>query len=186
MSASEMSVSMASATQGDNDVHEQPPQCVSILTELFPEHGVIETSAEKIPQSRPPLQQLLGSIPTPARSLAAFRGTATTPPLAAPTIPPPPLPPMLPAQACQRNQDSWDLPRSTPPSAEPYFTSYREKLRAGGRGALQRAFDAGLVPKSMKQDTGCQPEMHANSGYQHQLGTPCGTPMSQVSPMSFT
>jgi len=30
--------------------------------------------------------------------------------------------------------------------------SYRERLRAGGRGALQRAFDSGLVPKNMKQD----------------------------------
>lgn len=29
--------------------------------------------------------------------------------------------------------------------------SYREKLRAGGRGAFQRAFDIGLMPKTMKQ-----------------------------------
>lgn len=31
-------------------------------------------------------------------------------------------------------------------------TSYRERLRAGGRGAFQRAMDAGFVPKNMKQD----------------------------------
>jgi len=35
---------------------------------------------------------------------------------------------------------------------EPSSTSYRERLRAGGRGAFQRALDAGIVPKSMKQE----------------------------------
>jgi len=35
---------------------------------------------------------------------------------------------------------------------DPSSTSYRERLRAGGRGAFQRAIDAGLAPKAMKQE----------------------------------
>lgn len=38
-----------------------------------------------------------------------------------------------------------------PPHPEHGFESYRERLRAGGRGAFQRAFDVGLLPKNMKE-----------------------------------
>merc|ERR1719162_2176832 len=53
--------------------------------------------------------------------------------MVAPVMPPPPV---MPAPAYQ----------------EQGFPSYRERLRAGGRGAFQRAFDIGLMPKNMKQE----------------------------------
>jgi len=40
--------------------------------------------------------------------------------------------------------------------------NYRERLRAGGRGALQRGFDAGFVPKPMHQQ---QAEWDAAQAY---------------------
>lgn len=42
----------------------------------------------------------------------------------------------------------------TPPPAPVYQESYRDRLRAGGRGALQRSFDAGFMPATMKQEWG--------------------------------
>jgi len=41
---------------------------------------------------------------------------------------------------------------TTAPGPEPPCSNYRERLRAGGRGAFQRAFDMGLVPKNMRHD----------------------------------
>lgn len=43
------------------------------------------------------------------------------------------------------------MPAAAPEQA---FGSYRDRLRAGGQGAFQRAFDAGFVPRSMKQEWG--------------------------------
>lgn len=142
---------------------------VSILKEIFPDHGSADGPAALVSQ-HPPLHQLLGSIPSPARNLrSSGRGVVATTPLAAPAIPPPPLPPMLPAQTCLQAQDAWNLlDAALPPLTEPSFSSYRERLRAGGRGALQRAFDAGLVPKSMKHDPRTRPQTHAHTIFQQQ------------------
>lgn len=41
--------------------------------------------------------------------------------------------------------------------------SYRERLRAGGRGAFQRAMNAGLMPKNMKQEWCQQPQQLNNN-----------------------
>jgi len=51
-------------------------------------------------------------------------------------------------------------------------------LRAGGRGALQRAFDAGLMPKAMKQEWGAadvQGNLHPQADVQNGMLTPCAT-----------
>lgn len=54
-------------------------------------------------------------------------------------------------------------PNAMPTMFEP-TVSYRERLRAGGRAAFQRAIDAGLVPKNMKQEwCATQPSAMANS-----------------------
>lgn len=125
----------------------------SILKDIFPGHGEAPPAVEmKVPSPAPcVLTQLLGSIPSPARGNMYGNGNAPAPncmpfaPLAhapmkfgAPAGPPPP--PMMPA------------PIAAPQFQEAGFGSYRERLRAGGRGAFQRAFDVGLVPKNMKQD----------------------------------
>lgn len=130
---------------------------ISILKEIFPEHDV---DADNGPGKVPLLQQLLGGVPSPARS-PTYGNSGTQPgsvpfgppahapmPMVAPVMPPPP--PVLPAPVCQ---DPWESARATaPPLPEPSFGSYRERLRAGGRGAFQRAFDAGLMPSNMKQE----------------------------------
>jgi len=46
---------------------------------------------------------------------------------------------------------------------QPQLGSYRDRLRAGGAGAFQRAFQSGLVPKAMKQD------WSTNVGYTAQM-----------------
>jgi hypothetical protein len=77
---------------------------------------------------------------------------------------------------------------AAPPLVEPAFASYRERLRAGGRGAFQRALDAGLMPKSMKQDASARPEAMpmAPSAFQGQQDALYSTHMSQSSPMAYT
>lgn len=101
---------------------------------------------------------LLGGIPSPARPTAAATGHPLLPaigqlgtaqpqqPQGIPCCPPPhapmpltmpagpPPPPLAPAINCESG------------------ASYRERLRAGGQGAFQRAFDIGLMPKQMKND----------------------------------
>lgn len=129
--------------EADSEV--QAPQGISILKEIFPEHG---QESENAAGKAPPLQQLLGSVPSPARAFANSNQQNSAPfgppphapmPMVAPVLPPPP--PMMPAP-CQEQL----IPQ------EAAFGSYRERLRAGGRGAFQRAFDAGFVPRNMKQD----------------------------------
>jgi hypothetical protein len=147
----------------DNDESGFPAQGISILKEIFPEH-------ESPRNQGPLLTQLLGGIPSPARALGSQQthGLVSTTPCVAPIVPPPP--PVLPAAPCQMAQDGWDmlhLGTGALPVPEPAFSSYRERLRAGGRGALQRAFDAGLMPRTLKQET------------------PCSTPLSHSSPMSY-
>jgi hypothetical protein len=70
------------------------------------------------------------------------------------------------------------------PTGEPTFTSYREKLRAGGRGALQRAIDCGLMPKNMKQDWTLQGAVtHMNGIMQQPDGQHCS---GVSSPVAYT
>jgi len=138
---------------------------ISILKEIFPEL----TEAEKMgnasaKQTQPPLQQLLGSLPSPARApTGSSSGTRPSssmpfaPPAHAPMLPVAavmPPPPILPAPACQAQQVGRYMPPQNlaPTFPEQSFPSYRERLRAGGRGAFQRAYDAGFMPKNMKQE----------------------------------
>jgi len=150
-------------SHGEEDIETTPeanaPQGISILKEIFPEHDADSANAAG-KAAPPPLQQLLGSVPSPARatptsihqnSQAPTFGPPTHAPmpLAAPVLPPPP--PMLPAQACrQREQEQWESFRNMAQPEQSVYGSYRERLRAGGRNAFQRAYDAGLVPKNMK------------------------------------
>lgn len=140
-------------TKGESEPEVTVPQGISILKEIFPEHG--EEAAQAPKGKAPSVLQLLGSVPSPARaplggSMQPFGPPAHAPmPMVAPVVPPPP--PLMPAPACQAAQAHWEPPRAMG-QPEPAFGSYRERLRAGGRGAFQRAFDIGLVPKNMKQE----------------------------------
>lgn len=112
--------------------------------------------------TRIPLKQLLG-LPSPARNTLALPGVSQRsaapckPPayapvmLSAPSMPPPP--PSMPA-AYPGAQVSWE---SSPSAATGFpqqaMGSYRERLRAGGRGAFQRTMNAGLMPKAMKEQS---------------------------------
>lgn len=142
---------------------EQPSQHgISILKEIFPELDEKEKAATA---KHRPLQQLLGSLPSPARATLGgssaqasnagsmpFAPPAHAPmPMVAPVAPPPP--PSMPAPACQAPQEQCEPPRAAALMLpEQAFPSYRERLRAGGRGAFQRAYDAGFIPKGMKQE----------------------------------
>lgn len=130
---------------------------ISILKEIFPEHG--EESAPKKPQG---LQQLLGTLPSPARANAGQNANHSIPcgppahtpmlPMCAPVMPPPPPTAAAPVYM-QAPQEHFQPPRmAAQMMPEQPFVSYRERLRAGGRGAFQRAYDAGIVPRGMKQD----------------------------------
>lgn len=168
---------------------------ISILKEIFPEHGseeksIVAKEAAPAPAPAPgqlPLQQLISSIPTPTRAAPqACTLTSTAPPAVSSVtvVPPPPpgAPPMLPAAACHSRHEQLELSRMmSPPLSEPTFTSYRERLRAAGRHAFQRAYDAGLLPKAMKQDASLI--ARTDSHYQPDLRTctPISTPMSYVS-----
>jgi len=139
----------------------EPPQGVSILKEVFPERATSPEPAKARTTNKLPLQ-LFNSIPSPARACAGRNFAAKAQmknmpcgppahapaPVAAPRMPPPP--PVLPPQAFQHGQEQQSV--ATMLALEPSSTSYRERLRAGGRGAFQRAMDAGFVPKNMKQD----------------------------------
>merc|ERR1719502_1738160 len=102
-------------------------------------------------------------------------------PMAAPVAPPPP--PTMPAPACQVPQEQCEPPRAAALMLpEQAFPSYRERLRAGGRGAFQRAFNAGFVPKNMSQewisDMQNTAAMPAWSAQGHMQGASyCGMPM---------
>jgi hypothetical protein len=141
-------------------------QGISILKEIFPDHGVESGNSTAI-ANKEGLQSILSSVPSPARAPFGSQHNAMSfgPPghssmsMFGPVGPPPP--PLMPAPVCQ---DQWEGQRATGPLlAEPALGNYRERLRAGGRGAFQRAIDAGFVPKNMKQDWGAvQPHgMHA-------------------------
>mmetsp|Transcript_67867 Transcript_67867/g.120554 ORF Transcript_67867/g.120554 Transcript_67867/m.120554 type:complete len:418 (-) Transcript_67867:128-1381(-) len=150
----------------DSNGSEPGPHGISILTEIFPEHA---KSDSKDQQGRTLIHDLM-NIPTPNRQRNAMQleerpcsnGMAA-----------PPAPPLLPASLCR--QAPWEItpapsapaPMVTPsghltpsapmvaPATPPPpqgFASYRERLRAGGQQAFQRAIDAGLVPKTMKQE----------------------------------
>jgi len=130
---------------------------ISILKEIFPEHG--EENAPKKPQG---LQQLLGTLPSPARANAGQNANHSIPcgppahtpmlPMCAPVMPPPPPTAAAPVYM-QAPQEHFQPPRmAAQMMPEQPFVSYRERLRAGGRGAFQRAYDAGIVPRGMKQD----------------------------------
>jgi len=134
---------------------------VSILKEIFPEHGSIVGQGQSICAAPVPnvLEQLLGSIATPVRRgtppIATTQWNSAAPLHAAtvrvsPAMPPPP--PSMPAPGCHAPQESWEMPQSSVPAHdESASASYRERLRAGGRGAFQRSIDSGLTPKTMNQ-----------------------------------
>jgi len=155
---------------------EQPQHGISILKEIFPDHETEKGSSGK----HRPLQQLLGSLPSPARATLGSSQPSSNasvpfgPPAHAPTIPMaapvgPPPPPLLPAPGCQAPQEQCEPPRAAAMMhPEQGFTSYRERLRAGGRGAFQRAYDAGFVPKNMKQEWGSAQTAHGGLPQQQQ------------------
>jgi len=64
--------------------------------------------------------------------------------LIAPPVAPPPL--FFPTPVCPAPQHYTEGTSTAMPT-----TSYRERLRAGGRGAFQRAIDKGLMPKAMRE-----------------------------------
>lgn len=124
----------------------------SILKEIFPEHGMESDPVKtKTPASgRLPLQ-LLASLPSPSRATPPAQNQGQTsqkylpccPPTHAPAlmvVPPVPPPPQYMPSGTSHQQ-------SIVPACFDGALSYRERLRAGGRGALQRAIDAGLKPK---------------------------------------
>lgn len=145
------------------------PQGFSILKECFPE----KKEQKAVPGV---LEQLLGGIPSPSRNgnvfgngVAAPNGVPFGPPahapmqMLAPSMPPPP--PMQAAPTCQ--DPRWEPPRAAAPQCEAFAGSYRERLRAGGRAAFQRGFDAGFVPKSMKQDWSQMPQTTSQGVLSH-------------------
>lgn len=180
--------SQDSLTVGE-EVAETTTHGISILKEIFPEHGSEEKAPTK--EATPgqlPLEQLLGSIPTPARASAsqACTLTSTAPPAVSSVqvVPPPPpgAPPMLPAAACHSRHDPLELSRMmSPPLSEPTFTSYRERLRTSGRHAFQRAYDAGLLPKAMKQDSSAVARFDSHYHPDMRTCTPLSSPMSYMS-----
>jgi len=99
---------------------------------------------------------------------------------AAPVMPPPPA--LLPGPTCP--VDRWEAQQraAAPSRNEPIFGgSYRERLRAGGQHAFQRAFDVGLMPKNMRQEcsdvySGQGDQMWNGMG-QMQANDYCGAPM---------
>lgn len=137
------------------------PHGPSILKEIFPDHGQIT-------------EKVLDGIPSPSRARTrkgqtggfqgnfspAARAPVHSPPPALVHSPPPPSP----------MHRQWEAPQimSTPPPAPAFGGSasafggsvpalggsYRDRLRAGGRGALQRSADAGLVPRPTHQEPG--------------------------------
>lgn len=127
-------------------------QSVSILKEIFPDHLSLkhaETAAGKGP-ALDPLETLLGKLPpSPARTrpngFSGFTQPATSGGFA--TVPgnggPPPSQ-WLPSQD-QASKDPWDA-TATPAAPDTAIASYRERLRAGGRGAFQRSV-SGFVAK---------------------------------------
>lgn len=144
------------------------PHGISILKEIFPDHGA--DMGHVTAQKAPTVEQLLGNVATPVRG-SLPRGTPlgtipVGPPAHAPILSiapagPPmrplvPPPPSMPAPVCRAPQQPWEAPRTTEPPAVPgvEFVSYRERLRAGGRGVFQRTIDSGLMPKAMKHEWG--------------------------------
>jgi len=140
----------------------------------------------------PILEQLLGNIATPVRSnqppQVQRNSVPYSPPVHAPTLivsaSATPPPPSRPASGDQVPQAQWEAPQTAIPALpEPGFTSYREKLRAGGRGAFQRNIDAGLIPKAMKQEAvaGQMQQAPAQGYLPQQAHVQNGTGMQYVS-----
>lgn len=98
-------------------------------------------------------------------------------PMAAPVFPPPPPTAAAPAyMQAPQEQVHFEPPRMAAPMLpEQPFISYRERLRAGGRGAFQRAYDAGIVPKSMKQDWSSTQTAHGVLAQQPEMQNGYGT-----------
>lgn len=121
--------------------------------------------------------QLLNSLPSPARTCAKNVpcGPPAHPPapLAAPTLPPPPD--FLPAQERPRAMQA-----VAPALSEPTCGSYIERLRAGGRGALQRGVRGGMMPKNRNQEwiAGMVPSAPATGFLSQQPGGQHGPAMS--------
>lgn len=91
---------------------------------------------------------LLSSLPSPARNLSRsqHQQAGGAPPSHAPTVL---TAPSVPAPPTYAPTGQWEAVR---PTAEPALGSYRDRLRAGGMGAFQRAMNAGLMPKAMKNE----------------------------------
>jgi len=145
-----------------------PVACLASALEAKTEDANDSASIAKSP---PPAKakgklpfSLVGAIPSPARAMAGngagrnYQGTVTPknvpfgPPAHAPAVlasphltPPPPFHSAAP-------QEQQQPTTTTMAMLEPMGASYRERLRAGGRGAFQRAIDSGLLPKNMKQE----------------------------------
>jgi hypothetical protein len=143
MSAASVPQALAASTAAEAAANGKEQSCgISILKEVFPEHG-------STMQKAPVLEQLLGDIATPARAQGAH-ARYNAKPLPAAVPPPPAMPPSMPVAHCQAQWQAPSLAPVTPPG--PMFGSYRERLRAGGRNAFQRSIDVGLMPKAMKQE----------------------------------
>jgi len=161
---------------GEAKTEKSGPKEVSILEGIFPQHAA-ESNKEpaKADAQAPFLKHLLASVPSPARAGLGqhSRAPAGPPmhapiPMVAPVVPPPPT--AMPAHMCQTFASGTS------------HSLYRERLRAGGRGAFQRAFNAGFVPKNMSQewisDMQNTTAMPAWSAQGHMQGAGyCGMPM---------
>lgn len=105
-----------------------------------------DDSSLQRPSADVSILHLLGGIPSPARTYPGSGYIAPSQPQGVPCCPPPLTPMPL------------TTPMSPPPPPNvPVLNyeagpSYRDRLRAGGQGAFQRAFNAGIMPKSMKAD----------------------------------
>lgn len=182
--------SMRSERKGREEV-KGASQGITVLKEILPGHGSGADQATPLPSKVPILEQLLGSIATPARSVPAppastqWNRMPIGPPthapmlLVAPSVPPPP--PSRPAPACHTPQETLEAPKPTAQTfPESTFASYRERLQAGGRGVFQRTIDSGLMPKAMKPEWGASAvpmSVPAQGFLPHQSEVQSGTSM---------
>lgn len=153
------------ASKTETETSKAQPFGPSILKEIFPDHGKLpEEVVNRIPspsRARRPSNPVMSPItkPNSRPQLSPSKGAGSpsvmsTSPVHAPG-PVGPLAPMLPVPPMQMQQQ-WDAQQMAGmqqgPDASYAGGSYRERLRAGGRGAFQRTMDAGFVPRTYKQD----------------------------------
>lgn len=118
------------------------------------------------------LEQLLGGIPSPVRTHPGAKQIGNGQLHGIPCSPPAHSPTLLSTQAVATPPPP-QVP--APGDRETAGLSYREKLRAGGRGAFQRAYDVGLMPRTMKPEW---PSAEAQSYFPQQTDVQSSMAMS--------